>query len=139
MKYLLDTNIISELVKKQPNTGILSWIKDRDENSLFLSVLTFGELLKGITKLNDKVRAEKLQTWLDQELKHRFEGRTLLIDQEIAETWGRIQGTNESRGIKLPVMDSLIAATAITYNLIVVTRNVYDIERCQAAVFNPWG
>lgn len=138
MKYLLDTNLISELVKKEPNPGVLRWIDERDENTFYLSVITLGELQKGISKLHDLSRVERLQAWMDQDLAHRFKGRILPIDEEVATTWGRIQGMNEKSGIKLPVMDSLIAATAIAHNLIVVTRNVQDIERCQAMVHNPW-
>lgn len=138
MKYLLDTNVISELVKKEPNSGVLRWIDDRDEATLFLSAITFGELQKGISKLSDKTRAERLQLWVNQELVKRFEGRILPLDIETMFTWGRIQGESEKKGIKLPAMDSLIAATAIIHNLTVVTRNVQDIERCQAAVLNPW-
>lgn len=138
MKYLLDTNVISELVKKEPHPGVLRWIDERDETTLFLSVITFGELQKGISKLSDKIRAERLQTWVDQDLVNRFEGRILPIDLDVIFTWGRIQGISEKNGTKLPVMDSLIAATAIAHNLIVVTRNVQDLERCQASVYNPW-
>jgi len=138
MKYLLDTNVISELVKKEPNPGVLRWIDERDESSLFLSVITFGELQKGISKLSDKDRAERLQTWIDQDLSSRFEGRILSLDMDILVTWGIIQGQSEKNGTPLPVMDSLIAATAIARNLTVVSRNIYDIERCQASVYNPW-
>ncbi|QNK58558.1 type II toxin-antitoxin system VapC family toxin [Paenibacillus sp. PAMC21692] len=138
MKYLLDTNVISELVKKEPNPGVLLWIEKCDEMNLFLSVITFGELQKGISKLSDKSRADRLQTWVNQDLKKRFEGRILPIELDVVLTWGRIQGISEKNGVKLPAMDSLIAATAITHNLIVVTRNVEDIERCQGSVFNPW-
>ncbi|MFD1175783.1 PIN domain-containing protein [Paenibacillus puldeungensis] len=79
MKYLLDTNVISELVKKKPNLGVLHWINERDESKsmLFLSVITFGELQKGIRKLSDKSRAERLQAWIYQELSSRFEERIL--------------------------------------------------------------
>lgn len=138
MRYLLDTNVILELVKKDPNPHVLHWIDKRDETSLFLSVITFGELQKGISKLNDKARAERLQKWVDQDLVNRFDGRILPIDLDVIFTWGRVQGISEKDGTKLPVMDCLIAATAIAHNLIVVTRNVNDIERCQASVFNPW-
>lgn len=138
MKYLLDTNVISELVKKEPHPGVLHWIDVRDETTLFLSVITFGELQKGISKLGDKTRAERLQAWVDQDLAKRFERRILPIDLNVVLTWGRIQGISEKNGTKLPVMDSLIAATAIAHNLIVVTRNVQDIERCEATVYNPW-
>ena len=138
MKYLLDTNVISELMKKEPNQGVTHWIDMCDESTLFLSVITIGELQKGIDKLNDKHRVARLQTWVDQDLARRFEGRILSVDLDVAVTWGRLQGSSEKRGIKLPVMDSLIAATAIAHNLIVVTRNVFDLELCQAAVHNPW-
>lgn len=138
MKYLLDTNVVSELIKREPNPSVVRWIDGREESTLFLSVVTFGELQKGIKKLNDENRAELLQTWVNQELAKRFEGRILSIDLDVAFTWGRIQGVSEKSGLKLPVMDSLIAATAIAHNLIVVTRNVHDVERCQASVHNPW-
>jgi len=139
MKYLLDTNVISELVKKEPNPGVLNWIDERDEAALFLSVITFGELQKGICKLSDKSRTERLQAWVDRDLTNRFEGRILPLDLDIFLTWGKVQGKSEKTGTPLPVMDSLIAATAIAHNLTVVTRNVKDIERCQASVYNPWG
>ena len=138
MRYLLDTNVISELVKKAPNRNVLSWIDECDETALFLSVITFGELQKGISKLRDKSRAEQLQKWVEQDLVKRFKGRILPIDLEVIITWGKVQGISEKNGTKLPVMDSLIAATAIAHHLTVVTRNVNDIERCQASVFNPW-
>ncbi|MCJ8007291.1 type II toxin-antitoxin system VapC family toxin [Lederbergia wuyishanensis] len=138
MKYLLDTNVISELVKKDPHPGVLHWIDDCDETSLYLSVITFGELQKGISKLSDTSRAERLQKWVDQDLANRFKERILPIDLDVVFTWGRVHGISEKSGTKLPVVDSLIAATAITHNLTVVTRNVNDIERCRAPVFNPW-
>ena len=138
MRYLLDTNVISELVKRKPNPGVVSWIDEQDESALFLSAITFGELQKGIEKLGDESRAEQLQTWVNQDLAKRFDGRILPIDLNVAFTWGRIQGASEKGGLKLPVMDNLIAATAITHNLVVVTRNAHDIERCQASVYNPW-
>ncbi|MFB5676087.1 type II toxin-antitoxin system VapC family toxin [Paenibacillus terreus] len=138
MKYLLDTNVISELVKKEPNPGVLNWIDERDEAKFFLSVVTFGELQKGISKLSDKNRSERLQAWIDQDLTHRFEGRIIPLDLDILLTWGQVLGKSEKNGTPLPVMDSLIAATAIAHNLTVVSRNVKDLERCQASVYNPW-
>ncbi|MDA8337531.1 MAG: type II toxin-antitoxin system VapC family toxin [Peptococcaceae bacterium] len=138
MKYLLDTNVLSELIKKEPNSGVIRWINECDESTLFLSVITLGELKKGIAKLNDESRAERLHKWVSQDLIKRFDGRILPIDFDAAFTWGKIQGVSEKGGIKLPVLDSLIAATAISNNLTVATRNVHDMERCQASVFNPW-
>lgn len=138
MKYLLDTNVVSELIKKEPNPRVVRWIDECDESALFLSAVTFGELQKGIAKLDDRSRAERLQKWVNRDLTQRFEGRILPIDLDVAFTWGRIQGVSEKIGMKLPVLDSLIAATAIANNLIVVTRNVNDLERCQASVLNLW-
>lgn len=138
MKYLLDTNVISELIKKEPHPGVLRWINQRSEDTLFLSAITLGELQKGISKLRDTVRIGRLQDWVDQDLAERFKNRILPIDSEVALTWGRLQGNAEQTGSPLPAMDSLIAATALTHHLVVVTRNVKDLERCQAQVFNPW-
>lgn len=138
MKYLLDTCTISELVRKRPNEGVLHWLADQDEETLYLSVLTIGELHRGIRKLSDLDRAQRLQTWVDVDLAQRFRGRILPVDHHVASTWGRISGEAARAGSTLPVMDSLIAATAITHKLVVVTRNVADLERCGALVHNPW-
>ncbi len=139
MKYLLDTCLISELVKKEPNPSVVNWLDEQDEQTLFLSVLNLGELQKGISKLPDGTRKDELQAWVALDLVERFTGRILEIDLETALCWGRLQGEAQQAGEKLPVMDSLIAATAAAHGLIVVTRNVKDIERCGVRVSNPWG
>jgi toxin FitB len=138
VKYLLDTCLISELVKKEPNPAVVNWLDEQDEQTLFLSVLNLGELQKGISKLPDGSKKNELQAWVALDLVERFTGRILEIDLETALCWGRLQGEAEQAGVKLPVMDSLIAATASAHGLIVVTRNVRDIERCRVRVFNPW-
>jgi len=138
MKYLLDTGLVSELVKKEPNPAVVSWLDEQDEQKLFLSVLNLGELQKGISKLPDGAKKEELQAWVALDLVERFTGRILELDLETALCWGRIQGEAEQAGEKLPVMDSLIAATAKAHGLVVVTRNVRDIERCGVKVCNPW-
>jgi predicted nucleic acid-binding protein len=138
VKFLLDTCLISELVKRDPNAAVLKWLDDRDEQTLFLSVLTPGELQKGISKLSSGVRKDDLQAWIEHDLIERFAGRILDLDLETALLWGKLQGVAELNGEKLPVMDSLIAATATAHGLVVVTRNVKDMERCQTRVFNPW-
>lgn len=139
MKYLLDTCLVSELVKKEPNPAVVSWLDGQDEQKLFLSVLNLGELQKGISKLPDGTKKEELQAWVALDLVERFTGRILELDLETALCWGRLQGEAEQAGEKLPVMDSLIAATAAAHGLVVVTRNVRDIERCGVRVCNPWG
>lgn len=138
MKYLLDTCLISELVKKEPNPAVLDWLDARDEQTLFLSVLTLGELQKGIRKLPSGTRRNELQAWAEHDLVERFNGRILAIDLETALCWGILQGESEAQGETLPVMDSLIAATASAHGLIVVTRNIKDMERCRVRVCNPW-
>jgi predicted nucleic acid-binding protein len=139
VKYLLDTCLISELVKKEPNPAVVRWLDEQDEQALFLSVLTLGELQKGISKLPDGTKKNELQAWVVLDLVERFTGRILDVDLETSLHWGRLQGEAEQAGLMLPVMDSLIAATAAAHGLSVVTRNVRDIERCGVKVCNPWG
>ena len=105
---------------------------------MFLSVLTLGELQKGITKLSESHRKHSLQSWVDNDLRQRFKGRILVIDENVADVWGKIQGEAERRGKKMPVMDSLIAATAIAHGLAVVTRNTPDIQMSGVSIVNPW-
>lgn len=138
MKFLLDTCLISELVKREPNPGVVNWLDEQDEQTLFLSVLNLGELQKGISKLPEGTKKEELQSWIGLDLVERFIGRILDIDLETALCWGRIQGEAEQAGRNLPVMDSLIAATAAAHGLVVVTRNARDMERCGVRVCNPW-
>lgn len=139
MKYLLDTCLVSELVKREPNQKVVDWLDERDEQNLFLSVLTMGELQKGISKLPDSNRKETLQRWIEHDLTDRFAGRILSVNLGTVLAWGRLQGEAEQKGVTLPVMDSLIAATATAHGLTVITRNIKDLERCSAKVYNPWG
>ncbi len=138
MNILLDTNVISEMVRKQPNSTVVSWIESHDESSLYLSVITVGELVKGIAKLNDDTRIKLLERWVYHDLVHRFEGRILTLDLSVMVRWGRIQGHAERENFTLPAMDSMIAAIAIEHNMIVATRNTEDLIRCGANVMNPW-
>ena len=138
MSWLLDTCVISELVRPRPKASVVSWIRERDEDELFLSVITIGELEKGIAKLPDSARRATLEQWVRRELADRFRDRLLGIDSSIAARWGRIVGVSEARGQSLPVIDSLIAATSLQHDLTVVTRNADDFERCGARCLNPW-
>ncbi|MGH8720223.1 MAG: type II toxin-antitoxin system VapC family toxin [Burkholderiales bacterium] len=138
MSWLLDTCVVSELVKPSPNFGLLAWLAQCEETSLFLSVITLGELEKGIVKLGDSARRAKLRAWMRRDLVQRFEDRVLPIDATIAARWGALTGESESRGKPLPVIDSLIAATCLVHDLAVVTRNTRDFERCGARCFSPW-
>jgi len=139
VKYLLDTCLISELVKKEPNSEVVNWLEEQNEHNLFLSVLTLGELQKGISKLPESAKKDELQSWATLDLVERFAGQIVDVDLETALCWGRLQGVAEKTGDKLPVMDSLITATAIAHGLVVVTRNVKDMERCGGRICNPWG
>lgn len=138
MSYLIDTCCISELVKKKPNSSVVKWFNDHDELTMFLSVITFGELRKGIEKLPDSSKKKELNRWLKEDLKHRFKNRILSINLEEVNKWGEILAIAEKSGNPLPAIDSLIAATAIVHDLSVVTRNTQDMEGSGVEVINPW-
>lgn len=138
MSFLLDTPVVSELVAKSPSSAVLEWLDGQDEASLYLSILTVGELEKGIAKLPASIRRTRLQSWVRGDLIERFGSRLLAIDLAIATRWGAIKGESENRGQPLPVIDSLIAATALVHGLAVATRNIDDFERCGATCVNPW-
>ena len=138
MRFLLDTCVLSELVRPRPDAGVVEWVESQDEESLCISVLTLGELHKGVAKLPDSRKRRRLARWLETDLRKRFEGRVLTVNAEVAVKWGEIQGRAEAGGETLPVVDSLLAATALTHDLSIVTRNTSDIERSSAQVLNPW-
>ena len=136
--FLLDTNIISELIKPKPEPRLVTWLSGTDESLLYLSVLTLGEIRKGIEALKQPARRVQLETWLDSELRLRFSGRILTVDDDVADRWGVIVGRAAARKIALPVIDGLLAATALHYNLTLVTRNSKDVVGTEVSVFNPW-
>jgi len=138
MSHLLDTCVISELVKPSPNEGLLRWFSEQDEDRLFLSVLTIGELERGIEMLATSRKKASLGKWVREDLARRFEGRLLIIDLRISQRWGAIVGASGRKGRPLPVIDSLISATAFVHGLTVVSRNVLDFERCGIECVNPW-
>lgn len=138
MKYLLDTCLVSELVRKKPDANVVKWVADCDEESTYLSVLTLGEIQKGISRISDKKRRSALQKWLDSDLRVRFGERILPITQDVAQTWGVLQGEAEAKGNVIPSIDGLLGATAVTHNLTVVTRNVSDLAKTGAKILNPW-
>jgi len=138
MKYLLDTCVISELAKATPNPKVISWITKNNEENFYLSSLTFGEIYKGISKLPCSKRKENLIQWLEYDLKERFKNRIISIDLKVAKVWGEIQGQSEAKGKPMPVTDSLIAATGVAHDLIVVTQNVADMEQSGVQLLNLW-
>ena len=136
--FLLDTNIVSELIRSRPEPRLSRWIASTDENLLYLSVLTMGEIRKGIVQLGKTARQIELQTWVDRDLRARFLDRILPIDEAVADRWGWISGQTMVNGVRLPVIDGLLAATALHYNLTFVTRNTRDVLGTGAVLFNPW-
>jgi predicted nucleic acid-binding protein len=135
---LIDTCVISELAKKKPEQRVAAWISGIEESKLFLSVLTIGELLKGIEKLPDGGRRQTLLRWVNEDLQERFSGRIAVFDLQAAAVWAKIQAEAEAAGRVMPVMDSMIAATAIANNLAIATRNISDMEASGAVLINPW-
>jgi len=136
--FLLDTNVISELVKPRPETNVTAWVEGTDESLLYLSVLTLGEIRRGIAVLPQSRRRANLEAWLDKDLPARFEDRILAIDQEVADRWSLLTAAARNSGIVLPVIDGLLAATALEHNLTLVTRDTGKIPSMGVAVFNPW-
>lgn len=138
MKYLLDTNVISELVARKPNAQVVQWIDALDPSSVYLSVITIGELSKGIEKLAESPRKDRLRAWLSDDLLVRFDGRLLSLDVEVMLTWGRLIAQLERSGRSLPAIDSLIAALSIHHQCSLVTRNEGDFKDTGVTLVNPW-
>lgn len=138
MSFLLDTCVISEALTKQPNLKVLEFVDNLDPEDVYLSAITIGELFKGIAKLPASRRRNELQTWFEDELLVRYEGKILSLDAGVLITWGRLMARLESDGHVMPVMDSLIAAIVLTYDMTLVTRNVSDFENSGVQIANPW-
>ena len=136
--FLLDTNIVSELVKRKPEPMVAAWIDSIDENLLHLSVLTFGEIRKGIASLRDTSRRIALEAWLDGDLTLRFADRILPITRTVADRWGRLAADAVAAKALLPVIDGLLAATALDQSLTLVTRNTKDVGVTGVPLFDPW-
>lgn len=133
--FLIDTNVISELIKTTPAPQVTAWVDATAAELIYISVITLGEIRKGISLLPQSKRRTQLEAWLGSDLLMRFAGRIIDIDHEIADRWGQLSGV---RGSTLPVIDGLLAATAIHHNLTLVTRNTRDVARTGVALFNPW-
>lgn len=138
MNYLLDTCVISELVAKRPDPQVIEWINRTEETRLYLSVITIGEIRKGIEKLAQSRRRTALEEWLKDQLVVRFGGRILSIGLEVMLRWGQLTGYLESAGHPMSALDSLIAATSLQGNLKLVTRNEEDFKYARVPFFNPW-
>jgi len=135
MGFLIDTNVLSELRKKdRANTGVKQWFASVDGKSLYLSVLVIGEVRNGIERLRrrDPAAAENLDRWLSK-VENDMAGRILPVTTAIADRWGQLNAPDP-----LPVIDSLLAATALEHDLTLVTRNVDDVQRSGVKLLNPF-
>jgi toxin FitB len=136
MSYLLDTNVVSETVRRKPNKAVIEWLNRLPGEAIFVSVLTLGEIRKGIEPLAEGKRREKLRLWLEHELPAWFEDRLLPVDLAVADRWGRLLA---QMGRPVPTIDSLLAATALHHELRLVTRNAGDFDYPGLDVINPFG
>jgi predicted nucleic acid-binding protein len=136
--FLLDTNVISEVVRTRAEPLVLEWLEGTDESLLYLSVLTLGEIRKGLALLPQGKRRTQLETWLEVELRARFLGRILPIDAGVSERWGLLAAEATRRGETLAAIDALLAATAFHFNLTIVSRNVNDFAPASVPLLNPW-
>ncbi|EKD77818.1 MAG: hypothetical protein ACD_42C00169G0007 [uncultured bacterium] len=136
MNYLLDTNVISELVIVKPNANVIAWMNKIPSHAFFLSVLTMGEIRKGIEKISDQKRKQKIMVWFEHELPRTFHNRILPVTLEITDRCGRLQYQAKR---PLPAIDSLLAATALHHDMTLVTRNTKDYTDCSGLeIINPW-
>lgn len=135
MSYLIDTNVLSELRRKAPDPGVVAWFSRRPPSTLHLSVLTLGEIRRGLEGVSDESRRQSLLDWLETDLPTFFTGRVLPVDAAVADRWGRLVAAS---GRPLPTIDSLLAATALEHDLVLVTRNVKDFAGLPVQIFNPW-
>lgn len=136
--FLLDTNVPSELTRPKPEPEVIQWLDDADDLRLFLSVVSLGEIFKGITVLPEGKRRQQLQQWVDETLRPWFDGRILPVSESVAERWGLLAGECQLTGRPLNVADGLIAATALEHGLTVVTRNVKDFSNLGVSVLDLW-
>ena len=137
MSHLLDTCVLSEFKKQQPDQKVIDWLDAQIEESLFLSVVTVGEIQKGISLLPASKRQAELAVWLE-DLIYRYDERLLPLDTEVMRQWGQLTGALEKQGRVLPLLDSLIAATTLAHNLVLVTRNENDFAGTNVNLLNPW-
>jgi len=136
--FLLDTNVISELMRPRPEMKVTGWIAAQDIGTLFLSVVSIGELESGFTTMQDTTRRARLEESLERHLSQLFPGRILPVTQPLAVRWGKLNGTRQSLGRPLSAPDGLIAATAMEHGLTIVTRNVRDFVGLGVIILDPW-
>ena len=138
MNFLLDTNVLSEVRRPQPDAKVLAWLDQVDEDRVYLSVISIAEIARGIGLLENGKRKSELALWLEHDLPVRFDGRMLSVDMPAALTWGQLMADSKRAGFALSVMDGWIAAIALSKGLTLVTRNIKDFENFGIVLLNPW-
>jgi toxin FitB len=138
VRYLLDTNVISEWTRPKPAPGVVAWLAAAEETALHLSVLAFAEIRLGIELLPEGPKRARISAWLDRDLATRFEGRIIGIERDIAETWAKIVARGRARGATPPILDAFVAATALVHQMTLVTRNERDLAVLGVPILNPW-
>jgi predicted nucleic acid-binding protein len=138
VRYLLDTNVISEWTKRRPEPGVVAWLAAADEDTLYLSVLAFAEIRLGIELLPAGRKRARISAWLERDLAARFEGRIIGIERDIAEAWAAIVARGRARGAAPPILDAFVAATARVHQMTLVTRNERDLAGLDVPLVNPW-
>jgi len=138
VNYLLDTNVISELIVPRPDPRVIDWFDEADEDELFISVVSIAEIRRGIEMMASGRKRERLDAWSSDDLPARFEGRILLVDAEIAARWAKVMTRRQAIGRVIATMDVFIAATALRHVLTLVTRNTVDFENLELSLINPW-
>lgn len=138
MRYLLDTNVLAEPAKPRPDSGVTAWLRSQSPLDLALSVLTLGEVQKGVSLLAAGAKRDALETWLRAELPRQFTGRLLPVDEQVALEWGRLAAEGRRAGRELPVIDGLLLATCAANGLTLVTRNERDCADRGVPILNPW-
>lgn len=137
MSFLLDTNVVSESEQLQPNKSVMDWLAGRDETNVYLSALTVGEIRRGIEMLVSGKKKTYLRNWLD-EVRAKFAGQILPITETTFGVWGTMLAAFEKQGWRRPIFDSLLEATALEHDLILVTRNVRNFQHSSVTILNPW-
>ncbi|MCA1780120.1 MAG: type II toxin-antitoxin system VapC family toxin [Xanthomonadaceae bacterium] len=138
MSLLLDTCVVTECLKPRPEPEVQSWLDRHDSPGTFLSVLVIGEIRQGISRIAGTPKAQSLADWLEQVLLPRFDRRVLPVNEAVAQRWGELRGQAMARGRTPPVIDSLLAATALEHRLALATRNTRDFQALGVEVVNPW-
>lgn len=138
MRYLLDTNVLSEPAKPRPNPVVVQWAESQPPDALAISTVSLGEVRFGLDVLAPGRRRAALEDWLKRVMREQFHGRVLAVTKDVALAWGRLTAADQKRGRVLPIVDGLLLATAAVHGLTIVTRNERDFADRGVPVLNPW-